>query len=355
MMISVNNTLKPRTGGEFVYKVMKDELLRQKYEVYDISVPLLLECLIGIKKSGKKFENFYRLILHLQCVLNSLVERCRGHYLILTSSHPAFPVFGHLVYHQPKAGTGYSINRQYLNLYWRIGWMVVENEKLSPIWCLAKRSHVLHLSNSNFTKNLIKKLYGLDSIVLYPPVQITPMLNSGINDKRTFGIVIAKPEVPSGITFLPEIARRLPKTVKFIIIGKADSIGLWIIKILKRKGFNVNYLGYVSEKEKIKLFKTYSHYLHLGLFEPFGITVIEAMASGCIPIAPRSGGIPEYLPQDFLYSSVDEAADKIISRIGMDNIDAKLMLRNIAYNFREESFRKKFMVCIKTLEKHYLE
>ena len=46
-MISVNNTVHPKTGGHYVYKVMKDELLKRKYSLREISVPIILKALTG--------------------------------------------------------------------------------------------------------------------------------------------------------------------------------------------------------------------------------------------------------------------------------------------------------------------
>jgi len=350
IIISVNDTLNPKTGGEYVYKIMKDELLKKGYKVYEFSVPILLECLIKKKDEDTRWKNLYRLLLHIRGVFESILKRFPNRHLVLTSSHPAFPVFGHLVYHQPKAGMRCSIGKEYLNLYRKIGWIIVENEKLSPVWLLAKRAHILHLSNSFFTKRLIKDIYGLDSFVLYPPTPVSSILNIDYKGKRKFGIIVARPNIPSGITLLPYIVERLPKTLRIVIIGRADSKGLKVIQTLKRKGFNIDYLGYVSEQSKIKLFSTFSHYLHLSLNEPFGITPIEAMAAGCIPIAPKSGGIPEYMPPDLLYSSSSEAAEKIISKIGLEDPYLKIKLKRIASRFTEEKFRAKFIAYVRMLE-----
>jgi glycosyltransferase involved in cell wall biosynthesis len=339
----------PKTGGEYVYKVMKEELLKQGYSVFEVSIPILLESLIQKNKLQKK-EDFYRLLLHIRCIPESFMKRYFGCNIVITSSHPAFPVFGHLVYHQPKTGTSHRIGREYLSFYRKIGWIIVENDKMSPLWLLAKRSHIIHLSNSYFTKSLIKKLYGLDSIVLYPPVPIKTGAGANFRKNRSFGVIVAKPEALSGITYLPKIVEETKERVMFVVFGEADSVGLQVIRALRRKGVNINYLGYISEQEKLKLFHTFSHYLHLGFNETFGISVVEAMAAGCIPIAPKSGGIPEYLPQDLLYSSPSEAADKIKAKIGMNDAELKLQLREIASQFREEKFRIKFIAYVKALE-----
>lgn len=340
-MISVNNTLQPKTGGDYVYKVMKDELLKRKYLVHEVSVPIMLKNLIG-SENPQNWKEVYRLLLHLRCVIQSFFERYLKKSIVITSSFPVFPVFGHLVYHQPKAGTGIRTLKGYVPLYWRIGWVVLENEWVSPIWYLAKRSHVLHFSNSYFTKQLVKKLYGLDSTVLYPPVPVEPYLKTDLKSKRNHSVVIAKPEVPSGITMLPQILHNLPKNIKFIIMGRTDHIGMQVIQTLKRRGFNIKYLGYVSIQEKTRLLQSCSHYLHLGFNEAFGVTVAEAMAAGCIPIAHKSGGIPEYLPENLLYSNPSEAAEKILNRIGIDNLDLKIQLRHTAMRFSEENFRANF-------------
>ncbi len=351
VMVTVNNTVNPRTGGEYVYKVMKDELSKRSYPLHEISVPLMLEHLVSPSILPTREEDVFRLFLHFLCVFQSLLKRSNRRYLVITSAHPVFPVFGHLVYHQPKAGTGGRLGREYLSLHRRLGWDIVENEKLSPLWGLAKRSHILHLSNSFFTKSLIRRLYGLDSHVLYPPTRLSPILNHNPKGERFFGVIVARPEVPSGITLLPQIVFKLPKTARFEVIGRADATGLQVIRALKKKGFGVNYHGYISEQDKLDLFGTLSHYLHLAYDEPFGITVVEAMAAGCIPIAPASGGIPEFLPRGLLYSSLSEATEMIASKVGFGDKELQMRLRSIASKFTEEEFRIKFAAYVRALEK----
>lgn len=217
--------------------------------------------------------------------------------------------------------------------------LIHENENLSPVWLFAKRSHILHLSNSHFTKGVISELYGLDSLVLYPPVSIPVRSSIGTGKERVSGVIIARPRAISGITFLPEIIKELPKTVKFVVIGKADAVGMEVLRFLRRKGIDIEYLGYVSEAMKLDIFNRFSHYLHLGFNESFGITIVEAMAAGCIPVAPKSGAIPEYVPQDLLYSNNQEASEKIAAQIGLGDSDLETELKNTAKRFDEKKFR----------------
>jgi len=215
-----------------------------------------------------------------------------------------------------------------------------------PPWLLAKRRYFLHLSNSLFTKRLMKELYDIDSAVLYPPVQLPRCSRWDLKRHRKFSLIIVRPKAISGIMFLPNVVSGLAKETPLIVIGECDVIGLSVIKYLKKKGFNVKYFGFVAKSFKEELFKRASHYLHLGFNESFGITVIETMASGCIPIAPRSGAIPEYLPDNLLYSDFEDAAEKLETKLGIDDLKLKMDLRRTAEKFDEHNFREKFCRCV---------
>ena len=346
-IISVNNTIEPKTGGEYVYSVIKNALIKAGYLVHEISVPIILMRFVKSKERNF-YESIMRVMIHMECLLKSLWERCNNHALVITSSSPLFPVMGHLVYHQPKTGMQIKKLKPYMSFYEKIGFSILEKEWLSPFWHFSKKTHIIHLSNSFFTKRLIKEIYGLDSEVLYPPVPIEPLQH--IPKRRDLGVIVGKPKVLSGIIFLPKIVTKLPKETPFIVIGEADFVGLRVIRRLGRLGFNIKYLGYVSESIKLKLFKRFSHYLHLGLNETFGVMVIEAMANGCIPIAPKSGGIPEYLPRELLYSSYKEAAEKMASTMRVKDYELVLRLRKIAENFKEEKFESKIISYVHALE-----
>jgi glycosyltransferase involved in cell wall biosynthesis len=54
-------------------------------------------------------------------------------------------------------------------------------------------------------------------------------------------------------------------------------------------------------------------YFHPLPGEPFGIAIVEAMASGLIPIVPAIGGSSEFVPSEYQYHTIQEAADMIVS------------------------------------------
>ncbi len=44
--------------------------------------------------------------------------------------------------------------------------------------------------------------------------------------------------------------------------------------------------------------------------EHFGISIVEAMALGCLPIVHDSGGMREFVPAQYRYTSIEQAAEK---------------------------------------------
>ncbi len=157
-----------------------------------------------------------------------------------------------------------------------------------------------------------------------------------------------------GALLLPLIARHLPRNIKVRIIGRIDDTGRNVLRELKRLDINHAYLGFVDENTKQELLGKCNVFLHLGVNEPFGIAVVEAMASGLIPIAHRSGAIPEYMPRELTYIYPEEAAQKIAqiletSPTSLDEL--RNSLRQRALRFDEEIFRAKMAYTIKLLVK----
>lgn len=332
VIISINDTDNPRTGGEYVYYVIKKTLENQGYSVENYSLPNLL----------KRYRSRYLRILiapflYFWLILLSLWKTWVSDSVVITSASPAFPLFGDVVYHQPKSSINTGETRG-LSLYEQFAMWIHEYEILSPIWLLAKNGYKFHLSNSLFTKRVIKGLYDLDSIILYPPVDTTHYREIEIDD-RVFSILVSRPRGISGIGRLEDVVTKLPKGTIFTVFGVADKRGMEIIETLSGHGYCVNYLGYVDEHTKKRLFSEHSHYLHLSVNEPFGITVIEAMLSGCVPVAHNSGGVAEYLPSQCLYRDSVEAVS-ILLRNDLVGSNLRSINRSIALRFDLSVFQK---------------
>ena len=86
--------------------------------------------------------------------------------------------------------------------------------------------------------------------------------------------------------------------IQFIHIGKwTDKHGRPSNKIINELKINapdnVKFLGFVSNQNLKNSFQKSKIYLQLSRHEAFGVSVLEAMKYGCIPIVTNSFALPE--------------------------------------------------------------
>ena len=72
--------------------------------------------------------------------------------------------------------------------------------------------------------------------------------------------------------------------------------------------------------------------------EHFGISIVEAMALGCLPIVHNSGGMVEFVPELYRYETVPEAASKIDNAINNWSPDKAEEMKQIADKFSISNF-----------------
>jgi hypothetical protein len=76
------------------------------------------------------------------------------------------------------------------------------------------------------------------------------------------------------------------------------------------------------------------------------------MAMGCVPIVHGSGGAMEFVPEDFRYKNLHEAAQKITKEVYEWSPRKALEVIRIAEKFREENFSKEFLKHFELYERN---
>ena len=107
-----------------------------------------------------------------------------------------------------------------------------------------------------------------------------------------------------------------------------------------------------SREELLELLSE-SRIIFSGAKETFGLTTIEGIASGCIPIVPDHSGHKETVPREVLRYSNDQRALKLIDRILNDKMIAERHIleslqENLCMKFTEATFKEQIL---KTLNK----
>ena len=105
---------------------------------------------------------------------------------------------------------------------------------------------------------------------------------------------------------------------------------------MRNKPENLEIKANINEHEKIQLLKKASIYIHLNRREHYGLSILEAMSYGLVPIVPESGGpwedIIEHGKYGYGFNSVDDAVEQI------KNIDFNIV-NTIIYSMDRFSFK----------------
>lgn len=144
------------------------------------------------------------------------------------------------------------------------------------------------VANSQFVSNRIKKFYGRDSQVIYPPVQTELFDTQYKTIKQDYYLVLSVLSVYKNIDLAIEAFKSNGK--RLLIAGDGpDSTRL---RGLAQGHDNIAFLGRISDSKKVKLLLAAKGFIFPGV-EDFGITPVEAMAAGTPVIALARGGVCE--------------------------------------------------------------
>jgi len=84
-------------------------------------------------------------------------------------------------------------------------------------------------------------------------------------------------------------------------------------------------------------------YLPTTVGEHFGISIVEVMAMGCIPIVHNSGGVKEFVPAQYRYENLQYAAKKIETAISEWTLEKAKAMVEIVKQFSKSNFSANFM------------
>ncbi len=149
------------------------------------------------------------------------------------------------------------------------------------------------IANSRTVAARIKKYYRRDSAIIYPPVETERFSLSDLSRQapaERYFLAGCRLAPYKRIDLVIEAFKGLGPDYRLKIFG--DGIDLPRLKNLAAGRENIEFLGRISEEEKARLFAGAQAFIN-PQEEDFGITVVEAMASGRPVIAYQKGGATE--------------------------------------------------------------
>lgn len=209
----------------------------------------------------------------------------------------------------------------------------------------------IFVANSETVRRRIKKYYGKESTVIYPPVDVSLFHVSTLPEKKYFlagGRLVAYKR----FDIIVDAFTKLGKPLIIFGAGPAEQ------DLRKRAGKNITFVGRVSDEERARLFSEAIAFIN-PQEEDFGITTIESMASGRPVIAFGRGGAAETVQEGvtgtlFYEQSAEELMDTLI-HFSPDTFSPDT-IRAFAETFSPHIFRERILALVResyTQHKHH--
>ncbi len=299
---------------------------------------------------GGKIADWYKPLLYLWWENLDL----SSYDLVISSSHSfssksvvtKLPTF-HISYiHTPP--------RYLYNEYNETSWThhPIAQALLSPLfswvrhkdYAAAQRPNAL-IANSKTVQQRIKRYYGRESIVIYPPIRIPP--KTVLRDRKpTYFLCVSRLVKQKGIGLAVRTCNAM--NVPLVIVGTGPQERY----LRSIAGPTVTFYGFVPDDQMGEVYRKAKAVLFYAIDEDFGLVPVEAMAHGVPVVGYGSGGVRETV--------VDGKTGILFSDYSISGLQGTMhrfsrhswsphFLRRQAEKFSEKKFMKQMKMTIKDL------
>ncbi|MEW6604855.1 MAG: glycosyltransferase, partial [Thermoproteota archaeon] len=208
------------------------------------------------------------------------------------------------------------------------------------------------LTNSEFSRKAIFRTFDVDSTVIHPPVDTDTFRNAALfSDNRDNSILVVSRFHPSKkIENAIQLARLLKKNQvgsQMIIAGNMSPEGVGYFDNLRQLARHYDLEDFVKFEANIRLdrllclMRTAKVYIHSLPGEPFGISTVEAMSAGLIPVVPDIGGHTEFVPAKYQFHTFGQGLEAVARALGAPASE-RIQISNSTQKYSTSNFIKKF-------------
>lgn len=192
----------------------------------------------------------------------------------------------------PRFLYGYRTSMDWRKYWWARAYAIIVNTPLRVYDYNSAQEVNTWLVNSENIAKRVWKFYRQKSQVIYPPIEVEKFIEGSKKyKKKEYFLIVSRLVGAKGLEEAVEAAVSLEIPLK--IAGTGSGYVNVREKIEKMARDQVEFLGRVSDEELIKLYAEARGFMALARDEDFGMTVIEAMASGTAVLAYDGGGFRE--------------------------------------------------------------
>jgi glycosyltransferase involved in cell wall biosynthesis len=260
----------------------------------------------------------------------------------------------------------WDVNEEYLKnrrIGKRIGFLARLVLNYVRVWDKAAGDRPDHLiANSIYTQKRIKKYYGRESKIIYPPVFMrqatsdnrqadknpSPALPLGKGENtanqelktNNYFLVVSRLSAYKNIDAIVEAFNKLE--LPLLVVGEGEESA----RLKNMAGKNVKFLGWQKEENLAEIYAASRAFI-FAAEDDFGIAPVEAMAQGVPVLALRKGGALETVMEgktgEFFDSKTPEIIADTVRRFmeNEKNYDKKF-IKQRAGEFSKERFIREF-------------
>lgn len=353
MKVALYSPYLDTTGGGEKYILTAAEVFAKNHDVF-----VLLDnhlSAIGIEKIKKRIENLHDIDLSRVNFLKAPIGKGSAFFKRLFFLRKFDVLFyltdGSIFYSTAK--------KSYLHFQ-----VPFPNMAVKSLWGKIKLSSWnLAIYNSEFTKNYVDRDWSIKGKVIYPPVSTN--LFKALKKKkqiisvgRFFGYLKDKKH-----KILIDVFKTLVDEYKLnewslhLVGAMSDGDKEYVDSLKKQaQGYKIFIHPNLPFEDLKKLYGESSIYWHASGYgesdpkkmEHFGITIVEAMASGCVPAVVNSGGAKEIIESrvnGYLWNETWELQSFTLELMKDPKIRERMMTKAVkrAENFSKERFAENIL------------
>jgi glycosyltransferase involved in cell wall biosynthesis len=214
-----------------------------------------------------------------------------------------------------------------------------------------RSSKVILVANSNYTREEVYRLFQKDSRVAYPPVDIKKYSRWFDTPKKNLIITLSRFSPEKNLNFALDLLKS--SNLFYELIGNAkfeSQIKLYdYLSASVKNSKNILLRPNLSSEDIEQSLSSSKVYLQPSK-ETFGISVIEAISAGCIPIVPDNSAFIETVPFDVLrFKEKEDAIVKLEDAMNGKYDYLRPILRKHIEKFSIENFQNSMLKEIESI------
>jgi glycosyltransferase involved in cell wall biosynthesis len=267
----------------------------------------------------------------------------------------------------PIALIDYSKNNESSNLNLQIKRKIKDYFKFLGERYESMMKNTLVITNSKYSSKAIYNAFNIHPKILYPPVDVetfrdAALLKSTTVPREDIILVISRIAPDKQIENAIELAKiikdrgiRRTKVKGMVIVGNLYEYDEQYYQKLKKMIADYDLLDYISLQTNvcfnklIQLMQLAKVYFHPRIDEHFGISIVEAMASGLVPIVSDAGGHTEFVPSKYQFHTLDHAADLIALAFEAPTDSERRVISDSTIKFSNANYVKSFHYLLSEL------